>query len=1012
VALGKAEKKYLSTAKGINTEAPLTQWPDGYTIDEQNMDLMSDGSRRRRPPIAVEPGVVGIVPEIPPTLVVGAAVPLGGSPYDFTARGVGQYNESGGLIGGGGWLNPPDEGTGNVVNPSSLPGTSLGQGISLTAFYALKDDSVDGGGLFDNGKATSFVVRFCHTSGTPPIETLFDEFNFVDDFGVTRTFTRATADVPAGVVTTYGGVANPAGEFRQWTWTFAATPTFVYPFVNSPVVNFVSSASVTPVDVDPIAETTDAYKVEFWKTVNNDPDKNFVVIQIGPVLYFYDQPDADEKLGDMQTELVIDLRAFKVIIDDLDYETDDADIRAWPVDITFGNGRMFVAGKFTEPFFVEYDPDTDAIGATQIVVVERDFNGIEDGIAMTVQPETLIATHAYNLQNRGWSPANISTYLATTGRYPSKSQIMFRGMQRAITDDLNPDDGIKQFSPNKLLAELFQDSSAPQGHMKLNSFDTRTAAELGGFTFGGRFEGFIHAERVDDTTYDGEFESTAHGLSTGDHINVISLVVHYSESDSVRTYNGVYEILGVPSANSFIIRLKRGHNDDPDNARSGNWTSDEEGSIVTRSDDPADALRFRFTCTQFFAGRVWFAGALDTRLGNKVYFSRVSEDPNKAGQCFQVADPTSEFISELVATDGGVIVIPEMQDVLALLPYGHNLLVFARNGVWQVGPGELGIFSPTSYSVRKVTENGCISARSVVQAEGTPMYWSADGIYAISQDSNTGFLVAESISRDTINNLYMSIPIEGRETARGVYDIYRKRVFWFHNPQIPLQTATPDDDGEGMVSPTPVTPIQEDVDDTRIGYTYALLFDLRLGAWTKWAFATDTDEGQQQAIMEAFVIDNHRITDNETHVKMLVFDMTDETVYFQAFNRDSDTFGDFSNEELLPDAFMASGPDSLGEPAKFRYAPIVTCFYRRIEGASCYMQPRWDWARGTISGKIGEFFQTYRETRPNPNAFAMTVTRNKVPGRGRNLFLFFKITDEADAWLDGYTVNYDVGMKE
>lgn len=49
-----ADKKYFALLKGINTEAPLVAWPEGFTIDEQNFDLLIDGSRRRRPGLGPE----------------------------------------------------------------------------------------------------------------------------------------------------------------------------------------------------------------------------------------------------------------------------------------------------------------------------------------------------------------------------------------------------------------------------------------------------------------------------------------------------------------------------------------------------------------------------------------------------------------------------------------------------------------------------------------------------------------------------------------------------------------------------------------------------------------------------------------------------------------------------------------------------------------------------------------------------------------------------------------------
>ena len=40
--------------QGINTEASLLSFPEGYTIDEENFELSADGSRRKRAGLQLE----------------------------------------------------------------------------------------------------------------------------------------------------------------------------------------------------------------------------------------------------------------------------------------------------------------------------------------------------------------------------------------------------------------------------------------------------------------------------------------------------------------------------------------------------------------------------------------------------------------------------------------------------------------------------------------------------------------------------------------------------------------------------------------------------------------------------------------------------------------------------------------------------------------------------------------------------------------------------------------------
>jgi len=51
------------------------------------------------------------------------------------------------------------------------------------------------------------------------------------------------------------------------------------------------------------------------------------------------------------------------------------------------------------------------------------------------------------------------------------------------------------------------------------------------------------------------------------------------------------------------------------------------------------------------------------------------------GNCYQVNDPTSDQLFDLLPTDGGVIVIQGCGSIYKLFPLQNALLVFAANGV-------------------------------------------------------------------------------------------------------------------------------------------------------------------------------------------------------------------------------------------------------------------------------------------------------------------------------------------
>ena len=156
----------------------------------------------------------------------------------------------------------------------------------------------------------------------------------------------------------------------------------------------------------------------------------------------------------------------------------------------------------------------------------------------------------------------------------------------------------------------------------------------------------------------------------------------------------------------------------------------------------------------FYAGRSWFGGPPEESISGHIFFSQIIESESNISRCYQEADPTSEEISDLVATDGGVIIIPEAGNILSFKVTGESLLVFADNGLWEVSGTAGSAFTPTDYSVSKVSTVGIIGKRTIVDVEGTPIWWSDRGIYSIGRNQVTDRIEAQSLSKQTIQGYY------------------------------------------------------------------------------------------------------------------------------------------------------------------------------------------------------------------------------------------------------------------
>lgn len=188
----------------------------------------------------------------------------------------------------------------------------------------------------------------------------------------------------------------------------------------------------------------------------------------------------------------------------------------------------------------------------------------------------------------------------------------------------------------------------------------------------------------------------------------------------------------------------------------------------------------RPTSVAFHNGRVFYGGSTDVGYVGKVYYSQQLTNIKNAGKCYQKNDPTSEDANQILATDGGVISITDAGAIQYMEESSIGLLVFASNGVWEI-TGENESFTATSVDVRKVTELGVTSGESVVNADGTWLYWSNTGIVSLTRDKVSGSLTAEVVSKNTIKTFFNQIPEAIKTHVRGKYIRNEKKVYWLYS---------------------------------------------------------------------------------------------------------------------------------------------------------------------------------------------------------------------------------------
>lgn len=201
-----------------------------------------------------------------------------------------------------------------------------------------------------------------------------------------------------------------------------------------------------------------------WPSVAGIGTLNFVIVQIGSLLYFY-----DEVLGE---PLSTNIKSFTIDLDD-HVVSGAPSVATVDCEFASGKGYLFITHPYCNPFYVAYDPDTDTITATSITIQARDFEGVDDGLEPEEKPTSLTDAHEYNLANQGWyedvkdASAGvvdpIVRYNTVVSAYPPNS-LQWWALKNTV----------EEFAPgtNDLWRAFPGNSLAPKGHFILDWFDT------------------------------------------------------------------------------------------------------------------------------------------------------------------------------------------------------------------------------------------------------------------------------------------------------------------------------------------------------------------------------------------------------------------------------------------------------------------------------------------------------------------------------------------------------------
>jgi hypothetical protein len=634
-----------------------------------------------------------------------------------------------------------------------------------------------------------------------------------------------------------------------------------------------------------------------WTNVGGKAGLNFLVVQAGSDLYFYNT--VIEPYSAQQKGFSVDLSTFE--------HAGSIGSENAKVELTTINGDLVVVSEGVDPFYVTYDSVADTVATTQITPKVRDFEWQGDTSTYYTDNGSPSQDRKYDAQNTGWNTGN--------------------------------------GAPSDLTKRLTHP---------------------------------WYAGRDADGNYDAAEWAK---IYTGNTL----------------TGNGHY-VLEFFSKNrqsvSGLSGLTQG-------------TEVEEG---------------RFKAVAAFSGRVFYSGLTSAKNAGKILYTKQLDNITEADRCYQQNDPTSEDFSDLLDTDGGVIVIPDATNIQKLHVFGSTLLAFAENGVWQIS-GVDGVFRSTQYSVSRVSEVGISNAKTFVSVEGVPIWWSKQGIHTLSMDSISSKGQEQNLSISTIQSFFDLIDNNAKNQCESVYDKTNKRVHWFY----PNNGESLDNKKSRVLTldiaiqsfyPWEVTD-KANNDKFIIGSSYysGLGSDFRdIDVITSTGDDVVTTDGDDVIVNKLT-----QVAEAESSVVLMIYDGASGKM----------TMGLFAGTDFLDwgesdySSYAEAGYDYMGDLLLKKNAPYIQVYLRPTEtgfdGSSTagfdpiresglLVSSYWDFRTQTSSNPQQAYRLKYMPI-PDPTNLAVwdypenvVTTRLKMRGRGRNMRLRFQSEQGKDFVLLGFGV--------
>ena len=710
-----------------------------------------------------------------------------------------------------------------------------------------------------------------------------------------------------------------------------------------------------------------------WENAGGNPDQTVLVVQMGDLLFFYDNTQESVspnllsveggdsyEVGSASNKQKMEFASVDGILVCVSGQADVYKFSLEGANVSADTGRL----KIRDVFGVE---DTATVGSQSVDLLSADY--------LNYRPEDLTAEHAYNLSNQSWgtpkvpelgsgvfsgvfevaqSPIHLFKQAESDWErlYPSNSDTVHVGT--GFNTDGNPK---PRFFPERVIQDPPLRVEAPKGYFIIDALERGTSRQ------------------------------EAYDLSRNNFINQFSQFENHPELTTALTLDKT-----------------------PDGAKT---VEEFAGRIFYAG----------------FSGEVEQGDSHSPRMSSYVLFSQVVKEPEDIFKCYQKGDPTSEEEFDLVATDGGFIKIQGAYGIQKLVNIGSALIVLAENGVWSIR-GESGIgFSATSYEVTRLSEHGVVAAGTAVVADNTLFYWGDSGIYHVTY-TQTGELTVNNLSSNTIQSLYEGISDRSKALASGAYDSYSRKIRWLYN-----NSLTEENPSKELVLDLTLQAFYVSViNETEEGYP--ILIDIfTTPPYTLGTSAETVVVGEDEVEVGGETVQVTEVV-RENSVREIKYLCVTEVIT-KGLSSITFTFSQYKDQDFLDwktfdgtgvdaNAFLVTGYTTGGNSSLIKQAPVLYSHFRRTEDgfqidgsgdmvptkpSGCKVQAQWEWANSANSNRWGKEFQAYQYKRhyipedvndPYDYGFETIVTRRKLRGKGRSLSLKFSSEPGKDLRLVGW----------